>query len=251
MSIQTPLDQPGSPGPGSTPRAIPGLALPPTLRLLVVAPHPDDFDTIGVTLRHFARNGNPLELGVVRTGSGVEDAYRPGLTLAGKAALREREQRDSLRFFGLPESALTFLALANDDEDQPVDTPANLAALAAFVTAKAPDIVFLPHGNDTNSGHRVMYALVRQIARRAPRPPTLLLCRDPKTIAMRADLYTPFGPDEARWKAELLRFHDSQQQRNLRTRHAGFDDRILQSNRQAARELAIRAEYAETFEVEG
>src|SRR4030042_5702250 len=101
------------------PTAITELSLPNTLRLLVLAPHPDDFDEIGVTLRFLSRNGNSIDIGVVRTGSGVEDSYRPGLTLADKADLREREQRRSLQFFGLPENPLTFLPLANDTEDQP------------------------------------------------------------------------------------------------------------------------------------
>jgi LmbE family N-acetylglucosaminyl deacetylase len=235
---------------GNAPRALTGIALPANLRLLVFAPHPDDFDAIGVTLRHFQRNGNRIDVGVVRTGSGVEDGYRPGLALADKAGLREKEQRDSLRFFGLPDAGLTFLTPIMDAEDQPADVPANLDTLGAFVESKAPDIVFLPHGNDTNSGHRVMCSFARQIARRTERPMALLLNRDPKTIAMRTDLYMPFGRDEALWKAELLRFHDSPHQRNLRTRGHGFDERILSVNRQIVRELALRAEYAEAFEVE-
>lgn len=235
---------------GTGPRPIPGLTLPTTLRLLVVAPHPDDFDAIGITLRFLARTGHSLDAGVMRTGSGVEDVYHPGFTQTELADLREREQRDSLRFFGLPQRGTTFFSLENDADDQPAETAANLHALEAFVTAKAPDVLFLPHGNDTNSGHRVMYALVRQVALRAGRPMALLLNRDAKTIAMRTDLYMPFGPDQAKWKAELLRFHDSQQQRNLRTRGAGFDDRVLQVNRQTARDLAITEEYAEAFEIE-
>jgi len=232
------------------PGAIPELSLPNTLRLLVLAPHPDDFDEIGVTLRFLSRNGNSIDIGVVRTGSGVEDSYRPGLTRADKADLREREQRRSLQFFGLPENRLTFLPLANDAEDQPVESPENCAALEAFVMEKAPDIVFLPHGNDTNSGHRVMVSLFRQVARRSGRTLAAFLNRDPKTIEMRIDLYMPFGQDEADWKAELLRFHDSQHQRNLYTRGHGLDDRILNENRSIARELSLDDEYAEAYEVE-
>ena len=67
---------------------------------------------------------------------------------------------------------------------------------------------------------------------------------------MRADFYMPFGPDQANWKAELLRFHDSQHQRNLRTRGHGFDDRILEVNKKIARELSLEEEYAEAFELE-
>ncbi len=62
-------------------------------RLLVLAPHPDDFDAIGVTMRFFRKNGNPLYVAVATSGErGVEE----------KIKIREQEQRDSCHFFGLP-----------------------------------------------------------------------------------------------------------------------------------------------------
>jgi LmbE family N-acetylglucosaminyl deacetylase len=235
---------------GSRPLEIRDLSLPINLRMLVLAPHPDDFDAIGITLRFFWRNGNPIEVGVVRTGSGVEDSYRPGLTLKDKADLRIREQRDSVHFFGLSNNCLTFLSLMNDSEDQPMDTPANRDTLEKFILEKAPDIVFLPHGNDTNTGHRAAYSLFAQVARRVGRPLAAFLNRDPKTIKMRTDLYASFYQEEADWKAKLLRFHDSQQQRNLRARGRGLDERILNVNRQIARDLSLDKEFAEAFELE-
>ena len=216
----------------------------------MVAPHPDDFDAIGITLKFLSGAGNPLQAIVACTGSGVEDSYHPGMTLADKTQLREREQRNSARFFGLPEDCLTFLRLANDADDQPVDGSENLDKLEALILQKAPDIIFLPHGNDTNSGHRVIYSLVRRIALRSHLPLALLFIRDPKTISMRTDLYLSFGEGEAAWKGELLRFHDSQQRRNLNTRGHGFDERILGHNRQIARELSLDEPYAEAFELE-
>ena len=77
-----------------------------------------------------------------------------------------------------------------------------------------------------------------------------LLNRDPKTIEMRQDVYSVFGEAEALWKGTLLRFHQTQHQRNLRTRQHGFDERILRVNRQTARELGGAAAYAEVFELE-
>jgi LmbE family N-acetylglucosaminyl deacetylase len=223
---------------------------PPTLKLLLLGPHPDDFDAIGVTLRHLADNGNPLHAAVVRTGSGVLDTYASGLDWEKKSALREREQRDSLRFFGLPEKHLTFLSLDNDDEGQMCVTPRNRELLAALIAVCAPDLLFLPHGNDTNSAHRSLCAMVREIVASLCRPMALFLIRDPKTVAMRTDFYTPFNSEEAAWKATLLRFHDTQHQRNLSTRGHGFDDRILAGNRQIARDLSLAAPYAEAFECE-
>ncbi|MCF7838262.1 MAG: PIG-L family deacetylase [Candidatus Marinimicrobia bacterium] len=245
-----PLTTDGSLIAAEKPCAIPDLALPRTWKILVLAPHPDDFDAIGVTLKHLARNGHAIALGVVRTGSGVEDAYRPGLTLADKADLREQEQRRSLQFFGLPPEALTVLRLTNDADDQPIDCPENGALIAAFVRAQTPEIVCLPHGNDTNNGHRVMYALLKQAARGSGHPLALLLIRDPKTIEMRTDVYMPFDQADAEWKSRLLRCHDSQHHRNLRTRNHGFDDRILTLNREIARGLSLAHEYAEAFELE-
>jgi len=236
--------------PSHRPCSMVDLSLPATLKVLVLAPHPDDFDAIGVTLKLLSRNGNPMEVAVARSGSGVEDVYPPDLTISEKADIREREQRHSIRFFGLPDDRLTFLRLANDAEDQLIESPENHNAIQALVKEKAPDIVLLPHGNDTNSAHRAMYSMFVKAAREYCRPLLAFLSRDPKTIKMRFDLYTPFGREDAEWKGTLLRFHDSQHQRNLRTRSHGFDDRILDVNRAIARELNLTQEYAEVFEIE-
>jgi LmbE family N-acetylglucosaminyl deacetylase len=228
------------------------LPLPAAWRVLVLAPHPDDFDAIGITLRTFRDNGNPIDLAVLTSGaSGVEDDFAPRLTLQGKAALREEEQRASCHFFGLPPERLTFLRLAEDAQGHLEDSEQNLAQLLAYWDAHSPDLVFLPHGNDTNAGHRRTYRLFHRLIEAGSRSAMVFLNRDPKTIAMRQDLYTEFGEPEALWKATLLRFHQTQQRRNLRTRQHGFDERILQVNRQTARELGAAAAYAEVFELEG
>lgn len=234
----------------SGPRPISDLSPPGGLRLLVLAPHPDDFDSIAVTLDSLAGKGHSLEVVVARTGSGVDDSYRPGLTLAQKADVREREQRDSAGFFGLPGERLEFVALENDCEDQMIESRANRAVIAEIVSVRTPDVVFMPHRDDSNSAHRAMYSMFAAIARCSQRRMAALLNRDPKTVAMRMDIYTPFDRDKADWKARLLRFHDSQHRRNLASRGAGFDERILAVNRLTARELALNDEYAEAFEVE-
>lgn len=235
---------------GDTPRSLRAINIPSDLRVLVIGPHPDDFDAVGVTMSLLRNNGNRIDVGVVRAGSGVEDGYLPGATQADKAQVREREQRMSATFFGLPDDCLTFLDLVNDETDQPEDLPANTERLRQFVVAKRPDLVFLPHGNDTNSGHRAVYSMFTQVASQTATPMVAFLNKDAKTIGMRTDVYTPFGAKEAKWKAELLRFHDSQHQRNLNTRGHGFDDRILNLNRQIAQELRLDEEFAEAFELE-
>lgn len=235
----------------SSPRAFHGLSLSSDLKVLVLAPHPDDFDVIAVTMKQFLDNGNAIHVAVARAGSGVDDDYRAGLTFTQKADLCEKEQRKSLRLFGLPESCITFISLSNDAKaEQSLDSPENAATIFAIVEREAPDIVFLPHGNDTNKRHRAVYSLFNKAARRLEKPLAAFLIRDPKTIEMRIDIYTPFGQEEADWKGRLLRCHDSQQQRNLRTRGYGFDERILNVNRGIASDLSLAHEYAEAFEVE-
>ena len=235
---------------GDAPRPIPDLSLPDNLKILVLAPHPDDFDAVGVTLRFLSQRGHSINVGVVRTGSGVEDVSGVGLTPEDMASIREREQRNSLRFFGLPDHCLTFFPLTPTAEGQPVGKLPQPSAVESLVSELAPDIVFLPHGNDTNGSHRAMHELFTQITKHSGEPVAAFLIRDPKTVEMRTDLYMPFGQEEAKWKAELLRFHDSQQQRNLRTRGHGFDQRILDVNKHIARDLSLDTKYAEAFEVE-
>jgi len=227
------------------------LRLDPTLKAIVLAPHPDDFDAIGITMRTLRENGNPIDLVVLTSGaSGVDDDFAPKLTEQRKAAIREQEQRASCNFFGLPPEQLTFLRLTEDAEGHPQVSENNLARLKAYWNEHLPDLVFMPHGKDTNAGHQRTYRLFRQLKEAEPRSVVALLNRDPKTIEMRQDVYTLFGETEALWKGELLRFHRTQHERNLRTRQHGIDERILRVNREAARELGREAEYAEVFELE-
>src|SRR5689334_24172340 len=94
------------------PRSLRALAWPRLLDVLVMAPHPDDFDAIGLTLRHLHGLGHRLQLAVLTGGAGgVEDGFEGATDAAAKVALREAEQRASCAFFGLPADRLHFLRL--------------------------------------------------------------------------------------------------------------------------------------------
>ena len=68
-----------------------------SLRLLVMAPHPDDFDAIAVMLKYFQANGNPILLLVLIGGSsGVNDSFPENPTKHRKAKNRETEQKRRL-----------------------------------------------------------------------------------------------------------------------------------------------------------
>jgi LmbE family N-acetylglucosaminyl deacetylase len=232
-----------------SPVALGDIAFPSALRVLMMAPHPDDFDSVAMTMRFFQQHGALIHIAVVRTGGGVEDSFCSPPTLEVKARLREEEQRNSVRFFGLPDENLVFVE-PEPGEEELLDCPGNTERMAGIYNAFRPDIVSMPHGNDTNIGHRSMYSMFRRIAPRADFPVTAFLSKDPKTIDSRIDVYTPFDQPQSDWKAHMLRCHDSQHQRNLNVRGHGFDERILKVNRRVAAELDLDAPYAEAFELE-
>jgi len=227
------------------------VSVPRDLKVAVLAPHPDDFDAIAVTMGLLRDNGNQIHLAVVTSGwSGVEDSFASPPTPERKAQIRREEQRASCKMFGLPDDRLEFLPLAEDDKAHQLDNPANQEIFDDYLRRIAPDLVFLPHGHDPNLAHHRTYVMMHRYALLSGRIAAAFLNRDPKTIEMRIDAFTPFNEDAARWKARLLRLHLSQHQRNLNTRGHGFDHRILNVNRLEAQELPGCLPYAEAFEVE-
>jgi LmbE family N-acetylglucosaminyl deacetylase len=234
------------------PVSLDALTIPAGLRLLVLAPHPDDFDAIAVTMQKFFLAGAEIFVVVAASGaSGVENSFCAVPTTLEKTRIRESEQRQSCRFFGLPDNQLRFLRLEEDETGSIQDTTENFAQVAAVFNELTPSLVFLPHGNDTNADHRLIYKMLHRLAGNAGYAFAAFLNRDPKTIALRMDIYTPFDPTKAAWKAELLRLHQSQQQRNLNTRGYGFDERILSGEAAAAKQSGISDHlYAEIFEIE-
>ena len=241
---------PSTPFPQHRPFLLQDFALSPRSSIVVLAPHPDDFDAICITLRHFHQQGHDIHLAVLTSGAnGVEDGWQGAHTVAEKAALREAEQRASCDFFGLPAQRLTFMRLWEGDDAQ-ASEQASSDALRTYLHATRPDLVFLPHGNDSNRTHRRTYQRFHAIATEDGLRLHAALNLDAKTVSMRPDLYTYFGEEEAAWKAQLLRFHRSQQERNLKTRGQGFDQRVLEVNRQAAADAGGPMPYAEVFELQ-
>ncbi len=213
---------------------------------LVLAPHPDDFDVVAITLKRFMENGARITLEVLSGGaSGVEDVFATGWE--AKTSARELEQRESCNRFGLPADELRFHRLLEDTEGHMADIPENRDHVHALLDSRSPDGVILPHGNDSNADHRRTFRWFRSWCDTRPHPPLALLARDPKNLGMRTDLITPYDPETAAWKAALLRCHRSQHERNLRTRGIGFDERIIAPERAAAAPLGLHA--IESFEL--
>jgi LmbE family N-acetylglucosaminyl deacetylase len=214
-------------------------------RWLVLAPHPDDFDVVAVTMRHLAKQGVEIAVEVLSGGaSGVEDAFVTGWE--AKTAAREAEQRDSCAQFGLPAGKLRFHRLPEDAVGHMQDSVENQALVHQLLDDHSPGGVILPHGNDSNADHRRTFRWFQQWRDTQQHPPLALLVRDPKNLGMRVDLITAYDEEDAAWKAALLRCHRSQQERNLRSRGIGFDERILASDRAAAEPFGYHA--VESFE---
>ena len=223
----------------------------PDAKILVLAPHPDDFEAVGITMRRFFKAGNTLNIYVLTSGaSGVEDRFCPeNPSNENKRRLRQKEQRDSCRFFGLPEGCLHFPPTQENADSNLLATEGNLAILKGIIRDEQPDAIFLPHGNDTNPDHRVAFNLTTEALGELQFAAILCCIYDPKTIQAEVNAVMAFDENDAKWKAELLRFHDSQHQRNLNTRGHGFDERLLKTNRKLAEDYGLDAPYAEAFEV--
>lgn len=231
---------------GPRPLRLDNLAFPRPLDILVLAPHPDDFDAIGLSLRHLHRQGHSLHVAVLTTGaSGVDQGFEGSFDEPARAALREAEQRASCAFFGLPPDRLDFLRLWGDA----VAGRDGLESLQAWMAARPAELLFMPHGNDSNRTHRRTFEAVCTVAGWLGWNAWACLNQDAKTLQMRIDLCLEFGEVAAEWKAQLLRCHRSQQARNLRTRGIGFDERVLQVNRRAAQALESPNPFAEVFEL--
>ncbi len=240
------------------PRSLRELVFSRRLNVLVLAPHPDDFDAIGLSLRHLHREGHALHVAVLTTGaSGVDDGFEGASSDADKAALREAEQRDSCAFFGLPPERLDLLRLwrnqagagADGNGSAGTDRADDLAPLRSWLAGRPADLLFMPHGSDSNRTHRRTSETICALAAEQQLNAWACLNQDAKTLQMRVDLYFDFDEEDAAWKGQLLRSHRSQQARNLRTRGSGFDARVLQVNRQAGEALGTLRPYAEAFEL--
>ena len=142
------------------------VALPRGLRLVVLAPHPDDFDAIGVTMELFHDSGARMSVAVLSSGaSGVEDADAVPPTPARKA-------EDDVEFLRLEET---------ETDGEPADSEANARAIARLLDRCRPDLVFLPHGHDEKPGHRNVFSLFRQAAEASGAQIVAFLNRDATT----------------------------------------------------------------------
>ncbi len=250
----------------------PSPPLPADGKVLVLAPHADDPESIAVTSRLLMVQGCDIQYAIASLSpGGVEDVYAlehadpeamSAISMDGvKMDIRRQEQIRAAELFGLGRDKLTFFGDGKGETAVNPASPDGHRGIKALLDAMSPDIAIMPVGRDANATHRwVHHAFrksVKELAAEGRKTPVGLYNEDPKTTDIREDLYVVFGSNSADWKGTLLRTHDSQQQRNLNHRGAGFDERILRRNRECyARipEAVMQTEgqlgYAEVFEIE-
>jgi len=240
--------------------------LPAEGKVLVIGPHPDDPECVAITCRLLMHSGCEIWYTIISMSpSGVEDRYAKkrgndnSVSLdKKKIEIRRMEQTSAAEMFGLTQGRLTFLGI---EETKELNSPENFTRMKDHLESVAPDIVIMPMGNDSNQTHAWVYEVFRKCAKeitlKKEKPVIALYNEDPKTIKMRRDLFVLFGEESGDWKRTLLRVHASQQQRNIRSRGIGFDERILGMNHLSYRRLQERlstaddsAKYAEVFQIE-
>lgn len=221
------------------------------VKIKVIAPHPDDFDAIAVSLKMFKARSFPIEVYVLSGGSkGVQDEFLDSNNWELKAKAREQEQLESTRSFGLNDEQVHFLRLSEAVDGELEDNLTNKHIFAEAITDDEPSIWCLPYGKDTNTAHQRTYKMAKELAKRFQNSVLFLCNKDAKTIEFTTHFFMEFEEEQAQWKAQLLRCHRSQQARNLNLRGYGFDQRVLVFNKETAQELKIEAPYAEAFYVE-
>ena len=220
--------------------------------ILVLCPHPDDFDIAAVTLRHFKENSAEITAYIAPTWSGILDSfYDQKVSNEQKIQTRVEEQRQSLNFFGLESSKIHFFpnTMDLDQNGEMTDSQANYELIENAILSSKPDAIFIPHYNDPNPAHSAMYKTVKEVVIKQELQLDLYLQMDPKTKGIEANAYTPISVEAEKWKRQLLNHHKTQSHRNFETRGIDFAERILSTNKAAAEKLKLEQQYAEVFEI--
>jgi LmbE family N-acetylglucosaminyl deacetylase len=132
------------------------------MRLLVVAPHPDD-DVIGCggsIIRHI-RKGHSVTA-VYMTSGEAGSLVHPKEELR---RIREAEAREAASVMGFGD----LIFLRNADGCLLADAE-NLTSLVRIIREKRPDMIYLPHAGEGCRDHRITYEICAEAVQRARGP---------------------------------------------------------------------------------
>jgi len=223
--------------------------IPSGMNVLVLAPHPDDYDAIAITMKLLQQCDNRIFVRVLGTGwNRVEDEICDPATPEAKAALQRQEFHESCRRFELNEDDVAFLDMKEDSSGYIRKHPFNIELLKKAITEIKPQLIFMPHWNDTSNDRRLAATLAWDALDELGLSTPLLHFYTPKTRTMYRHFYTVFSRSEADWKAGQLQCHRSIQQHYMAHYGIGFVDKIIQLNYDAGRDIG-KDKYAEVFEM--
>jgi LmbE family N-acetylglucosaminyl deacetylase len=123
--------------------------------VLVVAPHPDD-ESIGCggMICLHRRRGHPVHVVFLTSGElGME-----GVAAAKVRAIREAEAAEAARVLGV--MGLDFLRLPDDGVSANIERGAQ--ALRQALERQTPDLIYLPHPEESHPDHEAALLLVRK-----------------------------------------------------------------------------------------
>jgi LmbE family N-acetylglucosaminyl deacetylase len=142
------------------------------MRILAVSPHPDDVDVgcAGFLIRAH-RAGHYVDLLVVTNGESGGRAERRRVEQI--AAARAYNSQGIVHWLGLPDTTLI------------VDR-ALVETFEVKLTTSDPDLILIPHGEDTHQDHRAVHEAVMSAARYRP---NVLAYETPTSIAFAPELY--------------------------------------------------------------
>jgi LmbE family N-acetylglucosaminyl deacetylase len=161
------------------------------MRILAVAPHPDDLE-IGCagTLIKLARAGHEVSLAIMTKG----DA-------GGDAPLRQREQEQAAKLY----KARHIYWLGFQDTKVPLSKE-SIDALDRVMKEVRADLVFAPHAEDTHQDHRATAAQVLSATRYTK---NVLFYEVPSSVNFQPDVFVDIS-SVLKAKYSALRAHKSQ-----------------------------------------
>ena len=221
--------------------------------VLVLCPHPDDFDVAAVTLKQLHQAGSDIRVAIAPTFSGILDSfYDVPTSNLEKIKTRNQEQRNSIKFFGLDDSKVEFFPndCDLDGNGEWKYSESNRALVGEYLLKHSPDAIFIPHPNDANPAHSAMYKILSECLTKTPLTVDIFKQMDPKTVSLKIDQFVEITPKDAEWKTALFNHHKTQDHRNKTTRGISLAERILASNKAIAETHNLSCAMAEAFEIE-
>ncbi|HML90395.1 MAG TPA: PIG-L family deacetylase [Methylomusa anaerophila] len=212
--------------------------------MLVFSPHPDD-DVIGCggsILKH-VKKGNVVSVVHITSGDSGSLIYSPGQTIS----IREDEADKAAKFLGISE--VHFFRNADGNLSY---TWENLSRIISLLRSLRPDVVYLPHKQDSHRDHRITHELVSESCLRAGSPEAqecgqqlwsvgVILCYEVGTPLPEVN----YVEDISEWmeaKVEAMRLHKSQ------LANLAYDEAVRHLNRLRGITTG-RGAYCECFQV--